>query len=989
MNIQSIALTLLWVLCSGMSSLSAQTPHLLNFQGRLTINNQGAQNTFDMIFSIYDVSTEGTPLWSETHADVRVENGIFNVLLGSVEPFPGTLFSISGDRFIGISLDGNPEMEPRLRLTSVAYAIRAAEADAVIDGAVTNADLAEDAVTSDKIADGEVVRSINALSDDINLVEGDNITITTEDNTITISAATVDLPDSSVTTEKLVDGAVTSEKILDRTIISEDIAPGGVEAANVADSQVVKSINTLTDDITIAQGENVSITESDNTLTISATGAELPDGSVTTTKLADDAVTSGKILDGTVVSVDLAPGAVESVNISDGQVVKSINSLRDDVTLAEGDNITITSNGNTLTLSSTASGVGDITAVNAGSGLSGGGDSLDVTLDVGAGTGISAAADQISLDAAFTDGRYVNEGQADAISTAMIQDDAVTAAKIQPNIVSSLDGVSNDAGNIDLVEGDNIIIAPDDETNSIAISAIAGGGTITAVNAGAGLTGGGTSDDVTLDVVAGTGMTVGADEISLDTGFTDGRYVNEGQADAIGTAMIQDDAVTVAEIQPNIVSSIDGVSNDGRNIDLVAGDNIDITPNDSANSITIAATGGGGDGHSLDAADGNPVDAVFVDDEGNVGIGTSNPTYRLDAVGNRIRLRSSTAAGAKEIMLRTDGAAVDIDANDADLFLKSNTGNTIIQGFGGSVGIGTTNPYTDLTLTGSIGFTNATTPMLYIFESGTLNSERPIISHSPNFQDWGLSYRDAGDKMIFQRAGTEVMTVDLATQQVGIGTSAPNEKLHVSSASQNIDAILAENTNDNGIALHVIGSSGGEFVTGLAGLIEGDVKIEGDLDVTGVLSKTFGSFKIDHPLDPENKYLYHSFVESPDMMNVYNGNVILDENGKAVVELPDWFEGLNKDFRYQLTCIGGFAQVYISEEISNNRFKIAGGEPGLKVSWQVTGIRNDPVAQQNRIPVEKEKRIQDRGKYLHPKVYGLPKQMGIQYKEPQTARERD
>jgi hypothetical protein len=49
-----------------------------------------------------------------------------------------------------------------------------------------------------------------------------------------------------------------------------------------------------------------------------------------------------------------------------------------------------------------------------------------------------------------------------------------------------------------------------------------------------------------------------------------------------------------------------------------------------------------------------------------------------------------------------------------------------------------------------------------------------------------------------------------------------------------------------------------------------------------------------------------------------------------------------KDFRYQLTCIGGSALVYISEEIKNNRFAIAGGKQGLKVSWQVTGIRKDP-----------------------------------------------
>jgi hypothetical protein len=128
-------------------------------------------------------------------------------------------------------------------------------------------------------------------------------------------------------------------------------------------------------------------------------------------------------------------------------------------------------------------------------------------------------------------------------------------------------------------------------------------------------------------------------------------------------------------------------------------------------------------------------------------------------------------------------------------------------------------------------------------------------------------------------------------------------------------------------------------------------------------------FRIDDPLDPANKYLYHASVESPDMMNLYNGTVVLDEGGEATVKLPDWFEALNRDFRYQLTCIGGFAPVYIAQEIGNNTFRIAGGAPGLKVSWQVTGVRHDPYAEAHRSPVEVEKPLAERGHYLHPELY--------------------
>ncbi|HXM62266.1 MAG TPA: hypothetical protein VN950_15515 [Terriglobales bacterium] len=151
----------------------------------------------------------------------------------------------------------------------------------------------------------------------------------------------------------------------------------------------------------------------------------------------------------------------------------------------------------------------------------------------------------------------------------------------------------------------------------------------------------------------------------------------------------------------------------------------------------------------------------------------------------------------------------------------------------------------------------------------------------------------------------------------------------------------------------------------------------GNVDVDGNLSKAGGSFKIDHPLDPANKYLYHSFVESPDMMNIYNGNVTTDAQGDAVVPLPEWFETLNRDFRYQLTVIGQFAQAIVAREIADGRFSIKTDKPSVKVSWQVTGIRQDAWANAHRIPVEQQKPQLERGFYLHPELYGAPEQKGV------------
>ncbi len=110
--------------------------------------------------------------------------------------------------------------------------------------------------------------------------------------------------------------------------------------------------------------------------------------------------------------------------------------------------------------------------------------------------------------------------------------------------------------------------------------------------------------------------------------------------------------------------------------------------------------------------------------------------------------------------------------------------------------------------------------------------------------------------------------------------------------------------SDSGTGVHGIGSPAGEFL--------------GNVYVKGSLSKSAGGFRIDHPLDPENKYLSHSFVESPDMLNVYNGNVTTDAKGEASVTLPDYYEALNQDFRYQLTVIGQFAQAIVAEEVRNN-----------------------------------------------------------------------
>ncbi len=152
----------------------------------------------------------------------------------------------------------------------------------------------------------------------------------------------------------------------------------------------------------------------------------------------------------------------------------------------------------------------------------------------------------------------------------------------------------------------------------------------------------------------------------------------------------------------------------------------------------------------------------------------------------------------------------------------------------------------------------------------------------------------------------------------------------------------------------------------------------GNVTVGGTLTKTAGTFLIDHPQDPAHKYLRHAFVESPDMKNIYDGVVVAGSNGEALVEMPGYFDALNSTYRYQLTPIGTPApNLHIKAELSNGRFVIAGANPSQKISWQVTGVRKDAYAIAHPIVVEETKPPHEQGMFRHPEVHGEPASKGL------------
>jgi hypothetical protein len=186
---------------------------------------------------------------------------------------------------------------------------------------------------------------------------------------------------------------------------------------------------------------------------------------------------------------------------------------------------------------------------------------------------------------------------------------------------------------------------------------------------------------------------------------------------------------------------------------------------------------------------------------------------------------------------------------------------------------------------------------------------------------------------------------------------------------------VARGTGKAAVAAVHLGSGPAVFAQGRpAGVFNGDV------EVRGRLTKTLLNFRIDHPVDPANRYLNHSAVESDEMKNVYDGVVVLDEAGGAVVELPSWFEALNTEFRYQLTALGAAApNLHVAEEISGGRFAVAGGPAGAKVCWLLTGVRHDAYARANPMRVETEKEGDERGNYLHPDAHGEPAERAVPF----------
>jgi hypothetical protein len=422
---------------------------------------------------------------------------------------------------------------------------------------------------------------------------------------------------------------------------------------------------------------------------------------------------------------------------------------------------------------------------------------------------------------------------------------------------------------------------------------------------------------------------------------------------------------------------------------------------------------------------------VIENGTGNISIGAgSTPTYKLDILhggSTGIRNKSTSSYSAFDIDGATGDAAIRFANNGVNQWnLRNQPGTDNLQifelGGGGerfviengtgniSIGAGSAPTYKlDILHGGSTGIRNKSTSSYSAFDIDGATGDAAIRLANNGVNQWNIRNQPGTDNLqIFELGGGgERFVIENSTGNISIGAgSTPAYKLDIlhggstgirnkstsSYSAFDLDGATGDaaiRLYNNGVTSWNIRNQPGtdnlqifELGSGERMRIEnttGNVYIAQDLDIGGNISKGSGTFKIDHPQDPENKYLIHSFVESPDMMNIYNGNIVTDASGKAVVSLPGYFESLNMEYRYQLTVIGSFAQAIISKKVNKNQFEIATSLPNIEVSWQVTGIRKDAYANERRIVPEVEKDAKDKGKYLHPSAFNQPASKGINY----------
>jgi hypothetical protein len=777
-------------------------------------------------FSLYNGQTGGEPLWTETQNNVQLDpTGHYSVQLGITKPagVPTTLFTSGEARWLGVQIAQQPEL-PRMLLLSVPYALKAGDA-ATIGGLPPSAFVL--AAPSSGAASTYITEAVT----------GQTAPPPTATDVTTTGGTVNYLP--------VFNGTST---IIDSVVFQSATSPFkiGINTATPATTLDVKGAGTIRGTLSLPATGTATATKGANSQPLNLVASAFNSTSSTAVNQTFQWQAEPASNDTTTPSGSL------NLLFGVGATKPSETGLR------------IASNGQiNFATGQTFPGIGTVTSIGSGAGLTGGPITSSGTLSIATG-GVSNAMLANSSLTLTAGGGMTGGGSVPLGGTTTLGLKACGANQV----LQYLGGAWTCSN--------------------------AGAGTITGVTAGTDLTGGGASGTVTLNLdttkvpqLAAANTFTGTQTITGNLALPHANSAGtQGVISFGGVPFVYDYGIS-GSYNAFFGFSAGNLTNTGKYLTAVG--DYALVGNSSGLENTAV-------GYSAGAVNTLGSGNTFVGFNANAGLNN---------------LSNATAIGANAVVSQINSLVL------------GGTGASAV-----SVGIGTATPAYTLDVEGQ-GASNLATV-------GAIGFNAPSGSGG------------SGGYGVFASGGN------------GDGTA---------STVDGSGGYFTGGDTSSGLGDGIFANAGSGYAGAFAG----------DLSVSGAITASTKDFKIDHPLDPANKYLFHASVESSDMKNIYDGTVTTDSQGDATVQLPVWFEVLNTDFRYQLTAIGQFAQAIVSSEVANHQFSIKTDKPNVKVSWQITGVRQDAYAKAHPLVVEQEKDARERGHYIHPELYGASEQQSVDW----------